>query len=313
MLMGFAPAQRPSLNRRRKSQQGYILVTLTLFVALLAVAAMAIAPRLVFQIQRDREEEMIHRGVQYSRAIQKYFKKFGRYPTSLKDLENTNNLRFLRKAYKDPITGKDFKLLHFGEVQLMSMGPGIAGATPVSAMAGNGMPGQGTPGLSSNSAQGFSLGSTGTQTPTGAAQATGQENAPADANSSTNSPADQKASSSDSAAPQIIGGPIVGVISASKAKSIREFGGKSHYNQWQFIYDPAMQLASKGLINTPAQPPLQGTVANVNGPGQPGTQSPGNPGSGAGSNQFGTSTNAFGSQPQPSQAQPQSPVSQPQP
>ena len=61
---------------------------------------------------------MIHRGTQYSRAIRRYVKKTGRYPSRLEELENTNNIRFLRKRYKDPITGKDFKLLHVGEVQL---------------------------------------------------------------------------------------------------------------------------------------------------------------------------------------------------
>ena len=293
--------QRRPLNHRRKSEQGYILLTLTLFVSLLVVAVMAIAPSLIFQIQRDREEEMIHRGVQYSRAVKKYFRKFGRYPTSLNDLENTNNLRFLRKRYKDPITGKDFKLLHYSEVQMMSIGGGIAGATPASAMAGMGMPGS-----NSNGGQGFSLGPAGTQTPTGQAQTTGQESAPGDPTSNTNSPGDQNASSSLSASPQIVGGPIVGVISISKAKSIREFGGKNHYNQWQFIYDPGTDR-SKGLINTPAQPPLQGIVANVNAQGQPGTQA-GSPTSGFGSNQFGSNTNSFGSQPQPAQTPPQNPA-----
>ena len=78
-------------------------------------------------MKRDREEEMIHRGVQYSRAIRRFVKKTGRYPTRLEELENTNNIRFLRKRYKDPVTGKDFKLLHVGEVQLTSAA-GIAGA-----------------------------------------------------------------------------------------------------------------------------------------------------------------------------------------
>ena len=59
---------------------------------------------------------MIHRGVQYSRAIRAYYKKFGRYPTKLEDLDNTNNLRYLRKHYKDPLNkNQDFKLLHYGE------------------------------------------------------------------------------------------------------------------------------------------------------------------------------------------------------
>jgi hypothetical protein len=50
------------------------------------------------------------------------------------------------------------------------------------------------------------------------------------------------------------GGPIVGVASTSKAATIREFNHKSHYNQWQFIYDPTMDRG--GLITTPAQPAL---------------------------------------------------------
>ena len=44
---------------------GYILIMLMLFVALLAIAAAAIAPTIAFTVRRDREEEMIHRGVQY--------------------------------------------------------------------------------------------------------------------------------------------------------------------------------------------------------------------------------------------------------
>src|SRR6202022_575589 len=118
---------RPNSGRyrppARRSARGYILLLLMLFVALLAIAAGALAPSITFQVRRDREEEMIHRGVQYSRAIRRYVKKFGRYPPRLEELENTNTLRFLRKRYKDPITGQDFKLLHVGEVQLTLSAP----------------------------------------------------------------------------------------------------------------------------------------------------------------------------------------------
>ena len=63
--------------------------------------------------------------MQYSRAVEKYYKKFGRYPSRIEELENTNNIRFLRKRYKDPITGKDFKFLHLGDVRLRAgTGPG---------------------------------------------------------------------------------------------------------------------------------------------------------------------------------------------
>src|SRR5205809_7716905 len=122
----------------RGNQRGYILLTLMLFVAVLAIGAMAWIEKVDFQIKRDREQELIHRGVQYSRAVRRYFKKFGRYPTRIEELENTNNLRFLRKRYKDPVTGQDFKVLHLGEVQL-AFGGGIAGATPVNGV--NAVPG----------------------------------------------------------------------------------------------------------------------------------------------------------------------------
>jgi len=132
--MRLYPPSRRSGSSTHPAERGYILITLILFVALLAIALTALAPVITQQIKRDREEELIHRGTQYSRAIKHYMKKFSRYPTRIEDLENTNNVRFLRKRYKDPITGKDFKLLHQGEVQ-MSGGPGIAGANSVASLA----------------------------------------------------------------------------------------------------------------------------------------------------------------------------------
>jgi hypothetical protein len=106
-----------------------------LFVALLTIGLLALVQNIGSQIKRDREEEMIHRGVQYSRAVRRYFKKFGRYPNRIEELENANNIRFLRKRYKDPITGKDFKPLHITDVQLSF----VSGA-PVSGAPGGGLP-----------------------------------------------------------------------------------------------------------------------------------------------------------------------------
>src|SRR5947209_6538862 len=124
----------------RRRERGYILLTLIFVVGIWAIAATAVTPMITFRIRRDREEEMIHRGVQYSRAVRRYFKKFGRYPVRLEDLESTNKLRFLRRRYKDPITGQDFKLLHFGEVKLsLSGGLGggnIPGANPIGTTGG---------------------------------------------------------------------------------------------------------------------------------------------------------------------------------
>ena len=241
-------------GRSRRNEQGYILLTLLLFVTILIITMAIVVPEVTFQVKRDREEEMIHRGVQYSRAIRHYVKKFGRYPTRVEELENTNNIRFLRRRYKDPITGKDFKLLHVGEVQLMP-GSGLAGATPASAMPGATTLGQ--PPQSLNQP----------------AQPTKNDEGKNDQSSdSQDQPKGATGAGSDALSGQVFGGgPIVGVASTSKAETIREFNHKNHYNQWQFIYDPASDRG--GLLNTPAQPPLQGAIPVAGAP-VPGLQSP---------------------------------------
>src|ERR1700687_417104 len=126
-------------------QRGYMLITLMLALALIAIGLLTVLPEISQQIRRDREEEMRHRGTAYMRAIQHFYKKFGRYPSRIEELENTNNLRFIRKRYKDPInrdpaTGheRDFKLLHQTDISLNN-GP-VLGPTP-----GPQQPGASTP------------------------------------------------------------------------------------------------------------------------------------------------------------------------
>ena len=48
------------------------------------------------------------------RAIQLFYRKYQLYPQTLDDLETTRNIRFLRRRYLDPLTGKEFRLLHVG-------------------------------------------------------------------------------------------------------------------------------------------------------------------------------------------------------
>lgn len=325
------------VQHHRRSERGYILITLILFVSLLAVAAMVMLPIVAFEVKRDREEELIHRGVQYSRAMKHFVKKFGRYPTRLEELENTNQVRFLRKRFKDPITGKDFKLLHLGEVQ-MSFGAGIAGATPAGGLnpgaAGiNGGPG-GQAALANNALNTFAAAgglaaaaganagnfAQGTSPNTSVTATPGQNS---DENTEGNGPSSTPGQGSSFAAagpgapgafgtvspgnsqnPQVFGGgPIVGVSSTSKDKTIRIFNKKSHYNEWQFIYDPTTDRG--GLLTTPNQPSLQsatsiqGTQGTTGSPGSP-TGISGQPG-------------GFGNQPnQPNQSGPQTPQMPPE-
>jgi type II secretory pathway pseudopilin PulG len=128
---------RPSKPQRIQREGGYLLLAVLLLVAFMVIAATIEAPLMVQQMKRDREEEMIHRGTEYARAIKKYYKKFGRYPANLEQLENTNQIRFLRKRYKDPLTkdGK-WKLLNYGDIQSIP-NPNAPG-TPAAALASQG-------------------------------------------------------------------------------------------------------------------------------------------------------------------------------
>src|SRR5437762_3130799 len=101
------PSHTRARKRNQKNDSGYVLLAILFALTLMIVALAAAVPSIATSIKRDREIELQHRGKQYQRAIQLYFRKFGRYPNSIEQLENTNNLRFLRKRYLDPMTGKD--------------------------------------------------------------------------------------------------------------------------------------------------------------------------------------------------------------
>lgn len=250
----------------RDRRQGYVLLAIILILALIVIAAAAAAPDIAMSIRREREAELINRGTQYMRAIQHYYKKFGRYPMRIEDLENTNNMRFLRRRYKDPITGKDFRLLHFGEVNMGAItgmsgaGAGIMGGAAAAAMsgafgqgpaAGPSMFGQ-TPG---NTATTGGMFSSPTAQTGAAAGPTGSD---------TSNPQAPGTQGTDTLAGKVFGGgPIIGVASTSHAASIREFNKKNHYNDWYFIYDPSLDRG--GLVRGPAQPPLVGTGGSVVG------------------------------------------------
>jgi type II secretory pathway pseudopilin PulG len=255
------------ITKLRVRARGYILITLMLFITLLAMAAVAVLPEIVHQIQRDREEEMIHRAVGYSRAIRKYYKKFGRYPARIEELENTNQQRFLRKRYQDPITRKDFKLIRQGDPALNMLGLGGVGQAL-------NQPQGGKPGFVADPKGGVrpaGPGDANTPQVTGLPepQNSGTPNPEGgnSANSDTQVDAKSAASSSDSGpAPggQVFGGgPILGVASVSKATTIREFNRKNHYNDWLFIYDPSSDRG--GLLNAPIQPDLNKGLGGIQG------------------------------------------------
>lgn len=101
--------------RRAPKQEGFALLLVFAMAAGIAILLYTEMPRVVFEAQRMREQTLIDRGEQYQRAIQLYVRKIQRYPGRIEDLENTNNIRFLRRRYTDPMTGKDdWRLVHVG-------------------------------------------------------------------------------------------------------------------------------------------------------------------------------------------------------
>src|SRR5437667_11046206 len=97
--------------KKRRRDAGFSLASLIFFATAASILAAAAVPAYQMQAKREREKELIFRGEEYTRAIQKYQRKFGVYPGSIDQLVQTNGIRFLRRAYKDPMTGKDFRLI----------------------------------------------------------------------------------------------------------------------------------------------------------------------------------------------------------
>lgn len=231
-----------------------------LLMTLMLIALTIEAPRIAQQIKREKEEELIHRGNEYKTAIKKFFRKTGRYPATLEELTNTNNMRFLRKKYVDPFTGKDdWRLLHPGEVQINPLQQGTnASGQPIGGTAGSPM-GSGLTGSSGSLFGGQSAGAAGSTSGnpgSGSAgtsgslfpsqPAAGAQNQPGIAPAAT--PQGQPtgrmgmtATTGSNSPVQFGGGAIIGVASTSKSESIKLINDKNHYNEWFFVYDPRLE------------------------------------------------------------------------
>ena len=109
------------LSAKRPSEGGYTLVALLALMTVLALFAMALAPRVQQQAQREREKEAIFRGEQVADAIRQYYfytsvvKRLPgeqALPSSIEDLLDgvpipggSKNRQILRaSAARDPLT-----------------------------------------------------------------------------------------------------------------------------------------------------------------------------------------------------------------
>jgi hypothetical protein len=259
----------------RNKQGGYALLLVVFLTALVVVGTMSIGLRILTEGRREKEEEMIWRGKQYTRGIKLYYRKLGRFPNSMDDLvkPKIGNLRFMRQAYKDPMNKED------GSWRLIYVGPAgnlIGSLKPP--QPGIQMP---VPGGQAGAAPGSSIGSFGSQpVPAGGtAPPVNAPGAPGAASTGTVTGAqgtDTTATGADSQTvpagdtTTIMGGNIIGVGSKVNQSSVIVYEKAHNYRLFEFIWDPSKDM---GIVAAPGAP--IGTPAGA--PGQNPINSPANP------------------------------------
>ncbi len=159
-------------NPSQHNAKGYVLLSVMLLITLMLITMSVELPRIAQQVKRDKEEELVQRGMDYARAVKRFYHKSNTYPSSIDQLKDTNHIRFLRKEYKDPITGEsEWKLVHMNEAEiklpqgngvqgLQGSNPGLNGGANAGGQP-TGTAGVNTSGAGATSGSGFSSGGTG--------------------------------------------------------------------------------------------------------------------------------------------------------
>jgi type II secretory pathway pseudopilin PulG len=242
------------MMRRRES--GYAMAVLLVAIAIMAVMLTAAMPVYKQMAQREKEDELVFRGTQYVHAIGLFQRKYmNAFPPNVDVLVEQ---RFLRKKFKDPITNDDFQPLGAGQVVPGSLqdrvvnGPGQLNTQPPPGTSGRGAASSTGRGAASSTGRGGTT--------------TGGSPASPGSGISTTGPG---GNASSIGAGAVAG--VMGVVSKSKDKSIRVYNGRTHYNEWAFVYQTQQQVPGGGVpgATVPGQVPVQ--------PGQRG-QPPFNPG-----------------------------------
>jgi hypothetical protein len=267
-----------STIRARSGEHGYALLLAAFIGTLMLITVMMAAPNIRTIRKRELEKEMIWRGNQYVRGIKMYYRKNGKFPTSLEDLTRPQvaNIRFMRQSYKDPMNTED------GSWRLIYVGPNgqlIGSLKPQPTIV---MQAGGTIGAPASNINGATVGGplgapasgAGSQTSAFGSQAFGTQGSGQNAGQN----AGQGAVSADTDAnglpigsqavepTVIIGGNIIGVGSKANGKSVIIYDQAPNYRLFEFYWDP-----SKDLVQFGAQPNIPGTST----PGTPAGAQPG--------------------------------------
>jgi type II secretory pathway pseudopilin PulG len=206
-----------------RHEEGYILAGVVILLAVFMIMISVAVPKIRADIRRDQELETMHRGQQYVRALQLYYRHFHHYPGSIDELEDTNGVRFLRRRYEDPLTrSDDWTPVLLGQ----NKAPLTMGFFGTVLNGGTGIPSTG------DQARDSILGAP-----------------PVSAfDSSSGSDNSQQGSSTM----PFGGGPMIGVRPAKAMASILVYKTKSNYDEWEFVYDPVTDpTAPKWAVESP--------------------------------------------------------------
>ncbi len=123
-MKNISTAKTPGTRRKSESdipqssignQRGFTYIGLLAILVIIGISMGAAGKYWQNVVARDKEEELLFRGDQYRRAIELYYYAVpGRpqYPRTIDDLlqdpRSTAGKRYLRRKYKDPVSGEDF-------------------------------------------------------------------------------------------------------------------------------------------------------------------------------------------------------------
>ena len=101
--------EQPRRRPETAGEQGHLMVGLLVAMTVMAIMLGAALPAWHTMAQREKETELIFRGEQYARAIGLYQARFAN--AAVPSIDVLVEQKYLRKKYKDPITGQDFDLI----------------------------------------------------------------------------------------------------------------------------------------------------------------------------------------------------------
>ena len=115
----------------RESEAGYNLVALAILITVMNIAVAAALPYWSGWAQRQKEEELIFRGLQYAEAIRLFRVRQGRLPTALEELVEVQP-RAIRQLWPNPMDeeGRWGLLMQGGPSNAGQRGNQSAGAQP---------------------------------------------------------------------------------------------------------------------------------------------------------------------------------------